>query len=85
MNNIKEIDDYVLGHYAPQDGLLFEAKIILDHDLRLDVALHKQTLNLVQRYSRKQLRADIEAVHNQLFDQPEHSKFRQTILRLFKR
>jgi hypothetical protein len=85
LNNIKEIDDHVLGLHSPQDGLLFEAKMILDPKLKLDVALHAQTLTLVQQYGRKQLRADIEVVDNQLFTRPEHSNFRQNILRFFKR
>ena len=85
LNNIKEIDDHVLGLAAPQDGLLFEAKMILNPELRLDVAWHRQTLKLVQQYGRKQLRADIEAAHQQLFTQPEHRSFRETILRFFKR
>jgi hypothetical protein len=85
LNNIKEIDDHVLGVAAPQNGLLFEAKMILNPELRLDVAWHRQTLTLVQQYGRQQLRADIEAVHQQLFTQPEHQSFRQTILRFFKR
>ncbi|RYU91305.1 hypothetical protein EWM62_05030 [Mucilaginibacter terrigena] len=85
LNNIKEIDDHVLGLATPQDGLLFEAKMILNPQLRADVFWHKQTLSLVQQYGRTQLRADIEAIHNQLFTQPEHRSFRQTILRFFKR
>jgi hypothetical protein len=85
LNNIKEIDDHVLGTAAPQDGLLFEAKMILNPELRMDVAWHRQTLKLVQQYGRKQLRADIEAVHQQLFTHPKHQSFRETILRYFKR
>jgi hypothetical protein len=77
LNNIKEIDDHVLGLAAPQNGLLFEAKMILNPELRLDVAWHRQTLTLVQQYGRQQLRADIEAVHQQLFTQPEHQTFRR--------
>ncbi|MES2061094.1 MAG: hypothetical protein V4456_04190 [Bacteroidota bacterium] len=85
LNNIKETDDHVLGLAAPQDDLLFEARMILNPELRLDVAWHRQTLNLVQQYGRKQLRAEIQAVHNQLFTQPQHQSFRQNILRFFKR
>lgn len=85
LNNIKEIDDHLLGIAAPQDELLFEARIILNPELKLDVAWHRQTLNLVQQYGRKQLRADIEAVHQQLFTQPEHRGFCQSILRFFRR
>ena len=85
LNNIKEIDDHVLGVAAPQDGLLFEAKMILNPELRANVYWHRQTLNLVHQYGRQQLRADIEAIHQQLFTQPEHRSFRETILRFFKR
>jgi hypothetical protein len=85
LNNIKEIDNHVLGLASPQDSLLFEARMIINPELKLDVAWHRQTLTLVQQYGRKQLRADIEAVHNQLFTQPQHLSFRQSILRFFKR
>ena len=85
LNNIKEADDHLLGLSAPQDNLLFEAKMILNPELRANVYWHKQTLNLVQQYGREQLRADIEAVHNQLFTLPGHRSFRQNILRFFKR
>ena len=85
LNNIKEVDDHLLGLSAPQDNLLFEAKMILNPELSANVFWHKQTLNLVQQYGREQLRADIEAVHTKLFILPEHQSFRQTILRFFKR
>ena len=85
LNNIKEVDDHLLGLSAPQDNLLFEAKMIINPELSANVFWHKQTLNLVQQYGSKQLRADIEAVHQQLFTQPEHRSFRETILRFFKR
>jgi hypothetical protein len=85
LNNIKEVDDHLLGLSAPQDSLLFEAKMIINPELRANVMWHKQTLNLVQQYGREQLRADIEAVHNQLFTRPGHRSFRQNILRFFKR
>jgi hypothetical protein len=85
LNSTKEIDDHVLGLATPQDGLLFEANMVLNPQLRLEVAWHKQTLSLVQLYGRKQLRAEIDAVHQQLFNQPEHRSFRQSVLRFFKR
>ena len=84
LNNIKEVDDHLLGLSAPQDNLLFEVKMIINPELSANVFWHKQTLNLVQQYGREQLRADIEAVHNKLFTLPEHQSFRQTILRFFK-
>ena len=85
LNNLKLVDDHLLGLATPQDNLLLQAKVILNPALSDDIYWHKQTYNLVQQYGRKQLRAEIEAVHNRLFTRPEHLTFRQSILRFFKR
>jgi hypothetical protein len=83
LNNTKEVDDYVLNQSAPQDALLFEAKLIIDPELKYTVMWHKQTINMVNQYGRNNLRTMIENVHQQLFSQPQHQTFRQKILRLF--
>ncbi|MGY4537889.1 hypothetical protein ACVW0P_002308 [Mucilaginibacter sp. UYNi724] len=85
LNNLKLVDDHLLGLATPQDNLLLQAKVILNPALTDDIYWHKQTLSLVHQYSRKQLLAEIENVHNQLFTRPEHLSFRQSILRFFKR
>lgn len=85
LNNIKEIDDHVLNQSAPQDALLFEAKLIIDPELKYKVMWHKQTLSIVNQYGRNNLRTIIENVHQQLFTQPEHLTFKQKILRLFNK
>jgi hypothetical protein len=83
LNNTKEVDDYVLNQSAPQDALLFEAKLIIDPELKYAVMWHKQTINMVNQYGRNNLRTMIENVHQQLFTQPQHQTFRQKILGLF--
>ena len=85
LNNIQLVDDYLLGIATPQDSLLLQAKVIINPSLNDEIYWHKQTHGLVQQYGRKQLRAEIEAVHNQLFTRTEHLSFRQSILRFFKR
>lgn len=85
LNNLKLVDDHLLGLATPQDSLLLDAHLILYPALRDDIYWHKQTHSLVQQYSRKQLRAEIEAVHQKLFTAAEHVSFRQQILRFFKR
>jgi len=85
LNEIKAIDDHVLGHAAPDEALLFEAKLIINPELKQQVMWHKQTLSLVQQYGRNNFRAEIEAVHQKLFSQPEHEGFRKKIMRLFRK
>ena len=85
LNNLKLVDDHLLGVSTPQNSLLLQAKVILNPALNDEIYWHKQTHNLVQQYGRKQLRAEIEAVHQKLFTQPRHLGFRQSIFRFFKR
>jgi hypothetical protein len=85
LNEIKEIDDHVLKQAAPDDVLLFEAKLIINPELKYQVLWHKQTLGLVQQYGRNNFRVEIEAVHQKLFSLPEHEGFRQKIMRLFRK
>ncbi|PWK80109.1 hypothetical protein LX99_00573 [Mucilaginibacter oryzae] len=83
LNEIKAIDDHLLKLSPPDEALLFEAKLIINPALREEVILQKQTLGLVVCYGRNALKTEIEAVHQKLFCQPEHSRFRQKIMRLF--
>jgi hypothetical protein len=85
LDEIKEVDDHLLKLQQPDDALLFEAKLLVYPELKYKVMWHKQTLRLVQQYGRNNLRAQIEAVHQQLFTLPQHQSFRQKVLRLFKR
>ena len=84
LNNIAQTEAYLLKRSNPADSLLFEAKTLLDQNLQAHVAQQQQVYTLVQQYGRKQVKAEIEAVHQQLFNQPEHLSFRQKIARLFR-
>ncbi|RWY50897.1 hypothetical protein [Mucilaginibacter gilvus] len=83
LTEIQHIDKHVQGTAAPDEALLFEAKLLLDAELPLKVQWHKQTIGLVQQYGRKNFVSIIGDVHNQLFTLPQHESFRQKILRLF--
>lgn len=83
LNEIKAIEQHLLQEAPPEDNLLFEANLILDPELKEKVQWQQKTYQLVRTYGRKQLRAEIEAVHQQLFTQARHRSFRQKVLSLF--
>jgi hypothetical protein len=83
LNNLAQIEAHLLGSQKPVDTLLFEARLLLDDSLQVDVYAQKQVYSLVQQHGRKQLKQEIEAAHEQLFNQPEHLSFKQKIARLF--
>ena len=83
LNNIKLIDDHLFNKGGIEDRLLFDAMLIIDPTLSDQISWQQKTHALVQQYSRKKLKAEIESAHQQLFTQPEHQSFRQRILRFF--
>lgn len=85
LNNIKLIDDYLLGRMPAGDTLLFEANMVLNTDLLSDVEFQQKTLATVRQFGRQQLRAEISAVQQKLTSGQEHRGFMQRIANYFKK
>jgi len=84
LNKVKLIDGHIFNTATVEDALLFEALLILDPELSGNVLWQKKAHLLVEQYSRKKLKAEIAAVHRQLFNNPAHKAFRERILGIFK-
>ena len=84
LNEIKLIEAYLFNSNPTEDALLFEALLILNPELPSQIMWQKKTHAVVQQYSRKKLRAEIETVHQRLFNEAEHRSFRQRILNIFR-
>lgn len=85
LNNIKAIDDYLLGSMAPGDALLFEANLVLNNDLREDVQLQQSIYTIVRQYGRQSIKAEIMAVQQTLSTAPQHQGFMRRIKNLFSK
>jgi hypothetical protein len=83
LHEVAAIEEHLFRTATPPDQLLFEAKQIIDPSLAERVAAQKHAYQLVQQYGRKKLVAELEAVHQQLFDKPEHRSFADRIRRIF--
>lgn len=83
-NNVPLIERYLQGHLSPSEKLVFEAQLLLQPKLRMDLYFQKKTHRLVQLYHRKKLKAELESVHQQLFNDPDKVVFQETIYQLFK-
>jgi hypothetical protein len=85
LNNIKTIDDYILGNMAPGDALLFQAKMLLSSDLSDDVCHQQNTYSIIRQYGRQSIRAEIVAVQQTLTTAPQHRGFMQRFKNLFSK
>lgn len=86
LNEIRLIEAHLLGKDTSEERTLFEAKLILQPDLKQHLYWQQKTYHLVQRYGRQQLKKEIEQVHQALFSPATpHQSFRQKIMSLFSR
>ena len=85
LNDIQQIDDYLLRYAGEADRALFEARLILQPALRESLLWQQKTYAIVRQYSRRQLKAEIETVHQHLFTELEHIPFCRKIMALFSR
>ena len=84
LNNIKIIDDYLLGRMAPENLPLFEANMLLNSDLSDDVKYQQSTYSIIRQYSRQNIKSEIKAIQETLATAPEHVGFMRSIGNLFK-
>ena len=85
LNDIQQIDDYLLKYAGEADSHLFEARLLLQPALQENLRWQQKTYAIIRQYSRRQLKAEIELVHQHLFTEPEHIPFRRKIMALFSR
>jgi len=82
-NETEQIEAHLTGRLDTGDSLVFEARLLLEPELGDKVLWQQKTYTIIQHYSRRQLKKEIEAVHQKLFTQPQHASFSQKIRRLF--
>jgi hypothetical protein len=86
LNETRLIEMHLAGKAPAEERLLFEARLILQPDLRRNMHWQQKTYQLVQLYGRQQLKKEIEQVHQALFSPATaHHSFKQKILSLFGR
>lgn len=83
LTEIQQTEAYLLHQTTQGERLLFEARLVIQPELRDNMHLQQETYRLVKQYGRKKIREEIEAVHRKLFSEPQHKSFREKIAALF--
>ncbi|SEV95279.1 hypothetical protein SAMN05428988_0746 [Chitinophaga sp. YR573] len=84
LNNIKAIDDYLLGCMAPGDAVLFEANVLLNNDLINEIKHQQSAHEIIRQYGRQKIKDEIVAVQEKLAAAPQYLGYMQRIANLFK-
>ncbi len=85
LNEIQQAETYLQGNMAAEDSVVFETCMLLNPAMHANVLLQKQVYHLVLAYSHKQLKAELETVHNKLFREQAHTGFRERIFNIFRK
>jgi hypothetical protein len=81
----EQIEAHLLRLSSPGDSLVFEARLLLEPELREKLRWQKEAYQMVRLYGRDHLKKEIDNVHQKLFTQPEHKSFSQKIRQLFSK
>jgi hypothetical protein len=83
LNNIKRIENFIEGKMTTADALVFQARLLLDSDLRQQLRLQKRTASIINLYGRKKLRKEIETIHQDIFNIKSDHFLKNRITKLF--
>ena len=83
LSDITKTEKYLQGQLGPEDSLLFQARLLVDGELRANTFFHRMVHRLVSLYRRKQLKEEVEAIHKKLFFDPAKADFRERVMKNF--
>jgi hypothetical protein len=85
LTEIQQTEKYLLGEMHPEDALVFEARILSNPLLKMNVFFQKKVHAVLRAYHRKKLKEEAESIHQQLFSDPGKNDFREMIFHCFKK
>lgn len=85
LSETESIEKYLLQTAGPEDSALFQAKLILDQELKSKIEWQKRTYLLIREYGRRQVRAEISGAEIQFFQDSRERGLVEKILSLFSR
>ena len=84
LNDIRDIEGYLLGTSSVEQRLLLEARAQVNADLAENITLQSKAFEQIRLYSQNQLRQEIKVAETEVFTQSKYQYFRQKVLALFK-
>lgn len=79
----KQIENYLFGKFKTTSRLVFEARLLIDPVLSVNVEWQRKLYSIIRASGRKKMKSEIELIHSRLFSDPEKQIFQQTVYQLF--
>lgn len=66
LTRLNSIEDFVAGNMSAEDRVIFSANLLIDKELASDYASQQQAYRLIRRYSRQQMKSELDRLHRDL-------------------
>jgi hypothetical protein len=83
LNNIEQIENFIDGKMLIGDALVFQAKLLLDSNLRQHLHWQIRAASIINIYGRKKLCEEIENIHHDIFNSKSDHFLKNRITVLF--
>jgi hypothetical protein len=84
-NDISQIEKYIFGKLRTSSRLLFEAKLLIDPLLNVNVEMQRKLYSIIRVSGRRKIKSEISRVHQTLFTDPSYQTFQKTTFELFSK
>ena len=85
LNEVEQIERYILGELGPASKLVFEAKLLISRQLSREVDCQRKLRSVVRQYGRRTLKLEVERIHRALFTDTTKQKFQQEVHLIFNK
>lgn len=85
LNDIKIIEAYLRNTLAVSDRVLFEARLLVNKELRKNVLLQREVFELVTQHHRRKIKEEFQHAHRRLFADPKNTDVAEEIRNIFNR
>lgn len=80
---IAQIESYLNAECSAEESVLFEAKMLLNKEWNEKVLLQKKAHRLIEEYGDRQLKNELELIHQRLFRQAKYRSFKEKVFQFF--
>jgi hypothetical protein len=81
--DIIRTERFLRDELADDDRLVFNARLLVDQELRRNLFFQRWVYRLVELYHRRKLKAQMHGVHERLVNDPARAWFSESIIRQF--
>ena len=84
ISDVIQTEKFILRELPAHGRVLFEARLIVESDLRFNTLYHRLLHRLVAFSHRRKIKREIESIHERLFQDPNKLHFKELVLKHFK-